>query len=640
MDRIQFAFVLHDHQPLGNFEAVIEASYRKAYAPFLSMLERFPGVKAGLHHTGILLEWIADRHPDYIARLKAMVAKGQVELLTGAYYEPILPSIPDQDKVGQIRKLTAWLRDAFEAEARGMWLAERVWEPSLPRPLKEAGAAYTLLDDAHFDRIAVPQEERFGYFLTEEQGSPVALFPIHQPVRHAIPFEVPERTLEILSRWADDAGDRLVVFADDGEKLGSWPQTYGSVYEEGWLERFFAMLEDNAGWIETVHLSDYLNRHPSRGVIYIPTASYSEMLDWSGGFWRNFFRKYPEANWMHKRMLLASRRAREAGSPPEAVEEVWKSQCNCPYWHGVFGGLYLPHLRRETYTHILRAEDADRPEETRCRFLDMDTDGAEEALLENRAWSLFFDPDCGGQLAEMDWTARHANLTNTLRRREEPYFHALQTQGQPAGPAVRDWYARRSLIDHFLEPHTSPERFAACDYGEQGDFVNQPYEAAWDGTALTLSRKGGVWSAGRRIPVAVTKRITLNGSLVAIDYVLKAPPEEPLWPGVELNFSLTGPDSPVRTVAIPGRTLADPSPRGASAEEAVEEIRLTDRWLDVEIGIRIRPAASLWRFPVETLSQSEEGADRIYQSTALLLHWPQTTTTDGLWRGRVEIWGV
>src|SRR5262249_56422852 len=86
-----------------------------------------------------------------------------------------------------------------------------------------------------------------------------------------------------------------------------------------------------------------------------------------GGFWRNFQVKYPEANEMYSRMLQVSNRLHEMSQAPAAEHrdlinsarrELYRSQCNCPYWHGAFGGVYLPHRRNAIYRHLIAAENA------------------------------------------------------------------------------------------------------------------------------------------------------------------------------------------------------------------------------------------------------------------------------------------
>ena len=82
-----------------------------------------------------------------------------------------------------------------------------------------------------------------------------------------------------------------------------------------------------------------------------------------GGFWRNFKVKYPESNQMYSRMMYVSelfQRALAQGCNQQALDtaqdHLYQGQCNCSYWHGAFGGIYLPHLRNAVYQHLLAAE--------------------------------------------------------------------------------------------------------------------------------------------------------------------------------------------------------------------------------------------------------------------------------------------
>ena len=114
MNKVLFALVIHSHQPVGNFDHVIEEAYQKAYAPFVQILLQHPRVRLSLHYSGILLEWLEKHHPEYFDQLRELSGRGQVELLGGGYYEPILPSIPDADKISQVRKLADYLNSIGE----------------------------------------------------------------------------------------------------------------------------------------------------------------------------------------------------------------------------------------------------------------------------------------------------------------------------------------------------------------------------------------------------------------------------------------------------------------------------------------------------------------------------------------------
>src|SRR5260370_9035930 len=169
--------LIHAHQPCGNFEHVLERAYETSYPPFLEHLEAYPGVRVGLHYSGPLLTWIEAHRPEYFSRLKKLVQSGQVELVGGGFYEPILISIPPEDQREQITRLAVYLEKHFGQLPSGAWLAERVWEPQLPAALAAANVSYTLVDDMHFLAAGFEPEELFAAYIAEDRGKTVRLYP-------------------------------------------------------------------------------------------------------------------------------------------------------------------------------------------------------------------------------------------------------------------------------------------------------------------------------------------------------------------------------------------------------------------------------------------------------------------------------
>jgi len=179
-----------------------QKAYNDAYKPFIDMLYQHPKIKWSLHCSGILWDYFQSKHPEYILKVSDMVNKGQLELLTGGYYEPILPSIPDHDKLGQLNKMTEYIKTEFKYPVRGMWLAERVWEGHLPKILRTANIEYTVVDDYHFIAAGLTEKDLTGYYLTEEQGNVLKIFSISQKLRYCIPFKPPEETIAFFSQLA------------------------------------------------------------------------------------------------------------------------------------------------------------------------------------------------------------------------------------------------------------------------------------------------------------------------------------------------------------------------------------------------------------------------------------------------------
>jgi hypothetical protein len=685
MKNINLVFAVHNHQPIGNFEKVFEEAYERAYEPFLAIIEKYPRIRLSQHFTGPLLEWLLRRRPGFIERMKGMVSRGQLELLTGAYYEPVLAIIPEPDRLGQIRKLTDFIERTFAYRPRGMWLAERVWEQQLVESLVKAGIEFVMVDDTHFRHAGLQDDQLQGYYMTEEQGVPLKILPIDKMLRYTVPFRPIEETFHYLQRMASEDGTRVLVHADDGEKFGIWPKTFKHVYEDGWLDAFCRLLHDHRSWINSVHLGTVVDALPPQGRIYLPTASYSEMMKWAlnsaafmklerfeedlknantydenmmfvrGGFWRNFLAKYPEANHMHKKMIRVARRARDVAGrvplDPEIFDHIWAGQCNDAYWHGVFGGLYLPNLRYPVYQNLIAAESKlDRVESLpplRVEEVDFDCDGLPELMVESDTCNLYFTPHLGAHLIEFDYKPIRFNLLDILSRREEGYHRRLLVGGtQEKEPATAhdsalakeeglaqhlsvDWYRRASLIDHFIGEGTTLEGFARCKYLELGDFVNQPYtmkvrQGASD-IEIQFLREGALWFGKEPHHLTVQKTIRYVAGLpeLVLDYLLtnNESTSIDIWFGVEFNIGLMAGHADDRFYLIEGRPLGENHLASSGEERNIRSWSLVDQWLGIEVAFSVRQPATLWRFPIETVSLSEGGFERLYQSSVVLPSW-------------------
>ncbi len=692
--RIYLALAIHNHQPVGNFDHIFEEAYQLAYRPMLEALERHPHVRLAMHTSGPLRDWLAQHHPEYLAGVRALVARRQVEVMTGGYYEPILTSIPDRDKLGQIARFSERVLADYGAPASGLWLAERVWEPDLPLTLSRAGVEYTIVDDTHFKYVGLEDRDLFGYYVTEEQGYTVKVYGTSKYLRYTIPWAPVEEVIDYLRSEATEEGSKVAVMGDDGEKLGLWPTTHAHVWEKGWMDRFFAALRDNADWLHIITPGEYARQFLSLGRIYLPTSSYDEMGEWAlparlsweithlkhrlqeekeqdvlrfirGGFWRSFLVKYPEINTMHKKMLWVSGKVWSLAPSPEreqALDALWAGQCNCPYWHGVFGGVYLFHIRAANYERLLTAENiADARSHAAQQWVeaqetDLDRDGEGDVLLSGDAVNLYFDPRDGGSCFEWDWRARAYNLANVMSRRPESYHRDLTLaaeEGRIVGPgesaeglesihttAVRvkergledqlyyDWYRHASFIDHFLTPETTLDDVIRAQFGEVGDFVNQPYRyelaPAGDVLAVTLARDGHVWQGESFCCLRVEKEIRIHPGSADVEarYTITNNSDRRIANrfAIETSWGLLGGNGPTASAAVPGETpfgLHVPHIAGPA-----DELALRLGWLDMEVGLHFSRPAELWLFPLETISNSEGGFEKIYQGTCVLARWP------------------
>ncbi|MBN1964774.1 MAG: DUF1926 domain-containing protein, partial [Anaerolineae bacterium] len=591
---IYLALVFHNHQPVGNFDFVNDHGYESAYVPLVELLEKRSGIKAGLHFTGCLLDWLVDRHPEFVKRVKALVARGQVEIMTGGYYEPVLASLRDVDKLGQIRKMTEAVNRWFDTEPKGLWLAERVWEPHLVKPLAEAGVKYVIIDDTHFEYVGFDKDrDLFGYYITEEQGHTLAVFPTLTYLRYSIPWLTVEDNIEWLRQQAGQnltsLQPKLAFMGDDGEKFGVWPGTYDHCWRDGYMKQLFSAFEANDDWLVTVTPSAYMEQYPALGRAYLPTASYMEMGEWAlppkpsfdlknlrtdlqeegnkdmlrflrGSIWRNFMVKYEEVNHMHKRALHISKVVHAMPEGPkkdQALDLLWAAQSNDPYWHGVFGGIYLFHFRVANYANLIKAEMLAEGENApmSVKRYDLDLDSHDEITLSSDRFFLAWDLAHGGALREWDYRPAQYNLLNLMTRRDEGYHQDLLaatqegrilvvTEEHPDLKTIQtdvvrvkergieryliaDWYRRGAFIDHFIREDATLEGFYRCAYPEQGDYVILPYQVEWqveaDGSDVVLRRNGRVWIGEWHAPIEVEKRfhVEQGSDTLSVTYTVR-----------------------------------------------------------------------------------------------------------------------
>jgi Glycosyl hydrolase family 57/Alpha-amylase/4-alpha-glucanotransferase, C-terminal/Alpha-amylase/4-alpha-glucanotransferase, middle domain len=282
MPKTTLLMVFHNHQPTGNLDSVFSATAEDCYAPLIDCIYKFPSLKFTLHFTGPLWNWIEENQPEIFDKLQKMVSRGQVEIMGGGFYEPMLAVLPENDAIGQLKMMKDRIKKRFKVESRGMWTAERVWEPDLARIIARGGYEYTLLDDSHFHSAGL-SGELDGYYVTEKAGETLSIFPISQSLRYAIPFKDPQEVIDQINQLSSNIGEDNVIltYGDDGEKFGVWPGTKDLVWNRKWLENFFLLLEQNSEDIQTATPSQVLDTRSPKGTIYLPTASYEEMGEWA-----------------------------------------------------------------------------------------------------------------------------------------------------------------------------------------------------------------------------------------------------------------------------------------------------------------------------------------------------------------------
>ena len=644
-------------------------------------------------------------------RLAALVAAGRIEIVGGAYYEPILTMIPPRDRVGQIRSYAEWLSDRFSTPVNGMWIPERVWEQSLTSDLAEAGVRYTLLDDFHFKNAGLHEDELHGYYITEDDGQLLSVFPGSERLRYTIPFQEPQETIDYLRPIAEQQPGAVVVFGDDGEKFGVWPGTKEHVYDHGWLRRFLDALVENRSWLSVVTPTEALDQVPPIGKVYIPEGSYREMTEWALpterlkefnpaqtplGTRKPLARSRP----VRPRRLLAklqsevSRNQRNVrphadGQPPaarahrrqpltptpvrtatatkrtgrfsdqslidQARAELYRGQCNCGYWHGAFGGAYLPHLRNAVFQHLISADNLLDAAAQAAAWPKATKPGSSSrpTITTSTPAPKFASPATGCSRSSPRRTAAtctsstSARSATTCSPRSRAAKRRITTRSAPANasrPATSPAFTtasssskrtsingcnsiahrRKSLVDHFYPIERFRRSGRRRPVRRAGRFRRRRRSKPSCGAtrlACKCSSRATAASAVGRCESPKASRWKPAARTLEIAYLLEGlPPGEtgPLRRRVQLRRSARR----LRRPLLPRRPpqLARPA-RLAARSQDVDYLGLTDEWLGIDVELHSDQPMHVWTFPIETVSQSEGGFELVHQSVVVHPHW-------------------
>jgi alpha-amylase len=361
-----------------------------------------------------------------------------------------------------------------------------------------------------------------------------------------------------------------------------------------------------------------------------------------GGFWRSFLAKYPEANDMHKRGLRIDAKLERAENA-EARDALWRAQCNCPYWHGVFGGLYLRHIRAATLANLVRAErladEAAGVPDVVVSEGDYDYDGVRETLIQTPSLSLMLHPEEGGMLSQLDLRERDWAMLGVLTRHREAYHEALlggsavdaqhdqptnihgsvRVKQQGLGEAlILDRFRRGALQEWIVDEAATVEEFSRGEahawFEPAGEW--EPAVSSGDERAsVRLSREHGGWRFVKQIDVPAC------GEEFRVSYECTNATDEQRRARFVSEWNLSPPQAVDGDDRIARFEYENGSTDLAGPPGAVEGIsgfttRGSARW-----GLRAETSEPvlIWHFPVESVSSSEGGLERVWQGASLSL---------------------
>ena len=555
-----------------------------------------------LHFSGPLLLYAKDHYPDFLEMIRKAGDSGFPEFIGGAYSEAILPLIPIEDRVEQVRKYVDLFQKLVgEYPLKGFWLPERFWDQTIPSVISRFGYEYVFIDDQLLYMKGMGWSDSKYLWITEDSGKPIKLFFIDTEIRYKLPWSPINEVIDYISKISELEGYPYVLWGSDAEKFGEWKpwDVTGK-----WLEEFLQVsISSNKYYI--LRPKDYLRLGLVKGLTYLPHGSYDKMMEWSGGLLWNFLTKYSESNNMHKKLIYVRDKVIEAEARSTfRLEDAWDyihlAECNDVYWHGLFGGTYIHHLRAEVYRNLIRAENiADRILKSYgVKKKDFDFDGKYEVLVEGELLNTYVKPSDGGTVFELDYREhlRESNLINVMSRYPETYLSDVPYY-------THDTY-RRTLFRDFVVRNSASLR----EWVSRGGGYTSRDVVMITNYSVSEARDRGIVLESSLEDFEITKEYHVSNSTLTTTYYLSSSRSTELLL-IEIPFS---------PYSLKDLRL-----------EVGEEVLDTGRYVETNefrvasesnlIKVELSDVISLWNWKQVTLSRTEKGVKESLQGLIVVL---------------------
>lgn len=280
---MRLALVLHIYQPSTQFPEITETIAKRSYRLLCDLLKKYPNGKITLNIAGSLTEQLANLgFESILSDLYNFALEGRVELVASAKYHPLLPKLPFEEVLRQIKINNETNRQFFKAAWKplGFWSPELAYSKMVGKAVESAGFSWILLDESAHPRAVEEEDlkERVGEELHEAGGihdqiyqlanSNLKVFFRDREASVAIAFSqvktllqllssfqlLPLRPLDFARGFGGPSASKFQVLAMDGETFG-----FHRPEQVKLLEELLAAGESSSG-IELVTVSDLLTK--------------------------------------------------------------------------------------------------------------------------------------------------------------------------------------------------------------------------------------------------------------------------------------------------------------------------------------------------------------------------------------------
>lgn len=374
-------------------DSELESLYQERYKKALTYVYNSPNIKLVLYYSGPMLNWLEKAHPEYIAVLNELSNQKRVEILSGPYYEPILPLLSISDTLGQMEKMTTSIRKIIHKRSKGCWIPGSLWDQKIISNLSNSGFSYTFLDESYFINDGVKNTKQL--FQSEDQGKSLSIFPLHSSFSHYLMEGEENRILQNLKK----GDNQIISLFFPGDLLG----------EDGHLEQIQSLLNHSEKQKTTMNLtlpSDYLKEYSEPiHTIFLNSSSVAQYKEYFKQWYdncdpdkngadrihfKNYIGREKTCNYLYGKStytsILINQIRGDRARKKTAREYLWKGQNHFSYWNSEKA--YLSS--RQSLYHFMEAEKLTREKgffKSSIILMDLNNDGTKEFIFQGNNYN-------------------------------------------------------------------------------------------------------------------------------------------------------------------------------------------------------------------------------------------------------------
>ncbi len=601
----------------------IKELYQNKYKKIFTFICSHPSIRLTLFIPGVVLEWLRNNHPEVITILSEKTDSGQIELLSGGYYEPILPLILPADRVTQVENLTTLIRKMVGKKPRGIFLNESIWDPSLISSLNTCVMEYTFLDSRIIPHRQINPQSSFTPHIVEDLGRTITVLPLHQNCRPHI-RQSPREYIKFLHNIKNSESDSVIsgFFS---------PDSFLELINEKWFDELLTNIKDD-NEITFVLPYAFLKSNTTRHKSYIPSGCSSDISVWATEpcvahtniltqdiypTVRDFLAVYPEALALYSRMMytssLVSQCRNDKVRKKAARELLFEAQNHSAYIFTGKGGIRDKKLLQDAYNSLLLAEktirEADGFKENTSSF-DFNHDGNREYLCFFNTYNAFISQK-GGMLFELDINESSTNYCLASKRIQKI-------------DKICDLYPKKMFVDHLLSK-TDYNKISTGKSLNTTSFETLVYNEVHFSRAKSNIRLTAscLWGE-EKIPITIRKNYSLNENTIYVQYIIKNDGDKNVKAkfAVENNISFSKADS-VKAEIVSANHREEPNTEKLSAyKDNVSHIQLEDTNANMVFNFELNEQSGFTMEPYYTYRLGQEDSFQgQYEAHTGIIYW-------------------